>query len=360
MPACLRLCVLVLFAPLSVADTPEAPYPCTAVADATPVCGFSRPPEDLEDLPGLRAVIVSEYGALSGKIPGELSLFDPDTQARRRLFGGSEGAIAAPPARERDTCPGAPGPEFSPHGVHVATIGGRPRLLVVNHGGREAVEIFDVTLGAAPGDVRLAWQDCVPAPDDAWLNDVVNLPGGGLAVTHMVRRGTDEHALLEAERTREITGHVLQWSPARGWEKVPGTEGGLPNGIEVSADGTTLYVNQYFGDRVSAIDRLSGTRLWSVEVPSPDNVTRAPTGELLVASHRAGLEAIVACAAHSERPCGVPYAVVSLDPATGAQRTLLEGAGAPMGAATVALQVGHEILLGSFVGERIVRRPRPD
>ena len=52
------------------------PFPCTAVDGIEPICGFARPPEDLEDLADGR-VLVGEYGAMSGAKPGVLSLFDP-------------------------------------------------------------------------------------------------------------------------------------------------------------------------------------------------------------------------------------------------------------------------------------------
>ena len=351
--------ILIVASASAQAEPPApTPFPCTAVDGIEPICGFARPPEDLEDLADGR-VLVGEYGAMSGTKPGVLSLFDPKTKARQVLFDGTTAVSATPPGRERDACPGAPGPQFSPHGIHLAQVEGRQRLLVVNHGGREAVEIFDVTIDPATRAVALDWRDCVPAPADAWMNDVVNLPDGGFAASHMIKRGAVEEDFVKAEASHEVTGHVLQWHVERGWEKVPGSEGGLPNGVEVSADGTTLYVNQYLGDRVSAIDRLSGTRLWSADVPAPDNITIAPSGELLVASHRAGFEVIVACAHHSEQACGLPYAVVGIDPKTGATREVLTGAGAPMGAATVALQLGDAIYLGSFVGERIVVRAAP-
>jgi len=336
----------------------EAPFACTASNDIEPICGFAGPPEDLEDLPDGR-IIVGEYGAMSGAKPGRLTLLDPATKTRSTLYDGQAAATVAAAARARDVCPGAPGPQFSPHGIHLALVDGKQRLLVVNHGGREAIEIFDVQTDPATKEIAVTWRDCVPAPDYAWINDVVNLPDGGLAATHMVQRGVGAEVFRAAEASRVATGHVLQWQVDTGWEKVPGSEGSLPNGIEASADGRVLYVAQYLGDRVVALDRLSGKQLWAAEVPAPDNVTIAPSGELLVASHREPFEAIEHCAQRHAQACGLTYAIVGLHADTGAQRIVLNGAGAPMGAATVALQVGDALYLGSFVGERIVVRPVP-
>jgi hypothetical protein len=338
------------------AAEPALAVPPCAVADGfEPICGFARPPEDLEVLPGAQALLVSEYGALSGARPGQLSVLDLATRERRLLFaGGTEPAAAA--ASGEQQCPGAPGPEFSPHGIHLAVVGGRQRLLVVNHGAREAIEIFELAGGPAAAEVQISWRGCVPAPAEVWFNDVANLPDGGLVATHMITRGTPEEGLLAAEASRTNTGYVLEWHADGGWHKVIGSDGGLPNGIAVSPDGSMLYIDQYFGDRVIALDRLSGARRWEAEVAAPDNVSIAPSGELLVASHRVGLETIIGCAKHSEIPCGAPYAIVALDPTTGAQKSLFTGEGAPMGGATVAVQVNDVYYLGSFVGERILKR----
>ena len=53
------------------------------------------------------------------------------------------------------------------------------------------------------------------------------------------------------------------------------------------------------------------------------------------------------------------FAIVAVDPDSMKAQTILEHRGAPMGAATVAQQVGDHLYLGSFVGDRIVRAPLP-
>lgn len=352
--------IALLYGPFALAAerSPPVPPPCVAANGFEPKCGFARPPEDLEVLPGARALLVSEYGALSGARPGQLSVFDLDTRERRTLFPvpAADNAVTDQPGVGDTQCPGPPGAEFSPHGIHLATVQGKERVLVVNHGGREAIEIFELANGPSSADVGLIWRGCVIASPAVWFNDVVNLPDGGLVATHMVQRGTHEEALVAAQVAGTDTGYALEWHQDQGWQKVAGSEGGLPNGIEISADGATLYINHYLSARVIALDRAHGTRRWEANVAGPDNSSFAPSGELLVASHQVGLETIFACAEHSEVPCDAPYAVIALDPDTGAQRTLFTGEGAPMGAATVAVQIGNTFYLGSFVGERIVMK----
>ncbi len=325
-----------------------ADHACEPANGFTPLCGFERP-EDLEVVAGGRALLVSEYGALTGARTGRLLLYRPDDGSRRVLWPAA-GTDAGGGAGAAD-CPGPPGAEFSPHGIHHAT--GSDRVAVVNHGGREAVELFAVIDGDDADSFALAWRGCVPAPEGVWMNDVVNLPGGGLAVTHMVAKGTAEEALFESERRRDDIGYVLEWSAAGGWRQLPNTGGGLPNGIEVSADGATLYVNEYFGDRVYAYDRASATRLWSTAVDGPDNSGWSADGRLLVASHHEDLHAVFTCNEAPLTYCPLRYAIVAIDPANGHRVTVVEGGGEPFGAATVAVELGGALYLGSFVGDRM-------
>lgn len=332
---------------------------CRADGAVTPVCLFERP-EDLEPLqePG-GLVLVSEYGALDGTRAGRISLYDVHAGTVAPLYPprAPSGPVPVAPAAGERACPGPPGQAFSPHGIHLGRDGsGRPWLLVVNHGGREAVEIFDVDIDAA--GVKLAWRDCVVAPEATWMNDVVTLPGGGFAVSHMIARHATRDAIHAAEQSRADTGEVRAWFPATGWAPVPGTAGALPNGVAASADGSTLYVNYYFGDTVAAIDRASGARLWETHVDAPDNLSRTAAGELLVAAHDADLAAVEACNTHAGPVCPMPYSILALDPDSGARTNIHAGGGDTFGGATVAVEVGDELLLGSFAGNRLARIAR--
>lgn len=351
---------LLLVLPFACATLPaEATETCHAAGAITPVCLFERP-EDLEPLEGLDGlVLVSEYGALDGSRTGRISLYDVRAGTASTLFPPRAPAapVAAAPAAGEHTCPGPPGQAFSPHGIHLGRdAAGRPWLLVVNHGGRESVEIFDVEADAA--GVTLAWRGCVVAPAATWMNDVVTLPGGGFAVSHMIARHSTTEVIHAAEHSRADSGEVLAWFPATGWAPVPGTAGALPNGVAASADGETLYVNYYFGDIVAAVDRASGQRLWETPVNAPDNLSWTRAGELLVAAHDADLEAVEACNANAQPVCPMPYSILALDPGNGARTVVHAGGGGTFGGATVAVEVGDELLLGSFAGNRLARVAR--
>lgn len=353
-PAFVLLAYGVLALPVAgVADDAD----CSARDGYTPVCGFQRP-EDIEILPG-DTLLVSEYGGLAGAHTGKLSLYVPSAGTRRALYPGPTARDGEPDWGAPD-CPGPPGAELDPHGIHHGPSGGDRRVLVVNHRGREAVELFELVDAADAATTRLVWRGCVPAPPDVWMNDVVGLPGGGFAVSHMVARGTGGEALFAAERARNDIGYVLTWDPQAGWQKLPGSDGALPNGLEISADARVLYVNEYFGDRVVALERASGERLWTTAVDAPDNSSWGADGRLLVASHHADLAAVMACDHEPLTLCTLPFSIVAIDPANGNRVTVAEGggAGAPMGAATVAVEHGGKLWLGSYVGDRMATTTR--
>jgi hypothetical protein len=302
---------------------------------------------------------VSEMGKLDGSTPGALVFFDPASEAIAKAFPrpGSDDAVAkhgwGDPA-----CADPPGAAFSPHGLDLARRpDGALALLVVNHGGREAVELFQVSDTA--GAPAVEWRGCVRAPEGAMLNDVAGLPDGGFVATWF---------LSKAHPTRDSllgligfsTGHVLEWQAGAGWKKVPNSDAALPNGIAVSPDGESLFVDVYLSDEVRKIARRSGELLGSVEVPSPDNLNWTPDGKLLVASHNAPINEVMACGELEKGQCPFHFAIMLLDPEEMRATAVYENAGPPMGAGTSAIRVGDEIIVGTFAGDRLLRAKLPD
>ena len=314
-------------------------------------CGFQRP-EDLEALGN--ALIIGEYGGLDGSMPGRMVRFVPESGERTVLYPNNR-----PVTRTAGDagCPGPPGAAFAPHGIHIPPD--ESVLLAVNHGGREAIEIFAIE--GSDDQTQFNWQGCVPLPDHVWANDVVALPDGAMAVTHMMPKGSNEEAILKAEAEKAPVGNVIEWAPDSGWHDVPGSEGALPNGIEVSADGGTLYVNHYFGDQVVALDRASGKTLWSVPASAPDNSAWTDDGILLVASHDHDLHTVFECNQHPLLPCAAAFKVVAIRASDGAHALIHHATGEEiMGEATVAVPFGGRIWFGSYVGDRIMGVPMPE
>ena len=330
---------------------------CTAASNIEPICTFQNP-EDLAVLPDGRTLVVSQFGSMDGAKSGNLAVFDTLRRSLRVVYP-SDDAPAAKQLREDGwgdvACPGPPDESLAPHGFDLSTrTDGRLQLLVVNHGGREAIEFFEVT--PAGIDTRIAWRGCAVSPDDSYLNDVVAAPEGGLLTTHMMPKSGETMAILRASLLGSDTGHVLEWSPEAGWSKVAGTDAPFPNGIEIAHDGASIYVNVYLASEVRRIDRKTGELLAYVEVAQPDNITWSSDGQvLLVASHTGGMRENMTCMDIDEGSCGMPFEIVAIDPNSLARKTLVAHAGPPMGGATVAVQVGTDLWLGTFAGDRVAR-----
>jgi hypothetical protein len=343
---------LVLALGLVACGTVEPITSCDPIGAATPLCGFQNP-EDLALLPGGREVIVSEYGD-AGARAGRISLLDLESNRRETLFAGGEGT--APGPWGAPDCVGPPGPEFSPHGIHLSRrADGSLQLLVVQHGGRESVEMLEVE---RIGETwRADWRGCAISPDGSF-NDVVALPEGGFLVTRIGPRGRVRMMLGFAKVALfgGDTGWAYAWSREAGFSEVPGTRAAAPNGIELSADGEKIFLNATLGSEVLRIDRRTGAVEARAAVPHPDNSTWRSDGRLLVASLRGEMREVMACGGVERGSCPTPFAIVALDPNTMETEILYEGGpGTPSGAGTVGLDVDGALLIGTFGGDRIVR-----
>ncbi len=331
---------------------PMADAECEPKANARPICTFTNP-EDMVPLPGNQAILIGEYGQ-SAEDEGGLVVFALDSEERRTVYRGGEATAVAEAGWGDPTCRTGPTRAFNSHGIDlVRRDDGRLLLLVVQHGSREAVEFFEVQGRGI--DWRISWRGCVLAPDDASLNEVAGLPNGGFYTTKMDSlSGALE---FEGGMPSEPTGHAFAWSPNRGYRKIEGTDAVMPNGIVTSADGRLIYMNASGENSIRKVEVASGRELGRAPVMTPDNVTWSPDGRLLVASLSLQDPAdFVACEALKQGSCPIPFKIVAVDPET--MTTLgpvYESNGVPMGAGTVGLQVGQELFVGSFKGDRILR-----
>lgn len=335
---------------------------CVAQGGARPICAFQSP-EDIVALPGDEALLVSGYGAMGAdgvvRKPGGLVLFPLADETPRTLYSGGTDADVAEAGWGDPSCPAPPKEKFNAHGIDlVRRSDGRLALLVVQHFGREAVEFFEVT--GAGTDWQLAWKGCVLAPEDASLNEVVGLPNGDFYTTKMASiSGASD--FTESIPT-EPTGHAFAWSAAGGYRKIEGTDGIMPNGLAASPDGKTLYLNVTMQNEVRKIDVATGQVLATAAVKMPDNVTWAPDGKRLLVASLHGFETtnFAVCVDVPQGACPIPFAIQAVDAETMTPLgPVYESTGAPMGGGTVGLQVGSELFIGSFTGDRILRVALP-
>ena len=326
---------------------------CEAIGDINPVCGMQTP-EDIAALNDGRHLLLAHFGGMHDGT-GSLSLFDTSTERVTPLFPPSNGVVVSDGADWGETnCAPPPLETFSPHGTHLHQLAdGRWRYLVVNHGGRETVEMFEL-LGSG-ADSQLAWRGCVPAGPETFMNDVVGLSTGDLIYTRMFHNAGTLEQLLSA--VGKNTGDVWRWSQQSGLRVLPGTEANQPNGIEIAADERHVFVNMYFTGELWKVDVDTGEVVATAPVASGDNSAWGSDGRLWVTTHTDSIPNLLSCFKTQAEPCGAGFEIIAVDPETMAFESVFSHRGAPMGAATVAVPQAGRVYMGSFVGDRLISVP---
>ena len=323
---------------------------CSATDGVRPYCEFQNP----EDLAALSRrggngdwLIVSQMVAAPSEAGGNLLAFYPGDGRREVLFPVADAATGEVSIGD-PACPGPPDASaFAPHGIDV-TRDGR-HLLVVNHGGREAVEWFEIGRGPS-----LTWAGCVELPEDTLANDVAAGPDGTFVVTKMLEPGA--LGIVSLLLGRE-TGHVWQYAPGEALAVVPASEGVTPNGVAWASDGT-VWVAEWAARRIVRLS-ADGQRDEIAVDFMPDNLSWARDGRLIAAGQRADSTAVIGCAEVAEGSCGVGSVVVAIDTDDLAVETLFEEDPAVrVGAASAALEWDGALWVGTFAGDRIVRVDR--
>lgn len=319
----------------------------TVRPDITIIDGF-RAPEDIDILVDADALIISGY-TVSGN--GDLRVFHPES--------GKIDVVYEPSIEDFDSgemlawgAPNCPGPPlgFAPHGIHVSQNGaGTYTLLAVNHTSREAVEWFEIE--PAEDTFTAKWRGCVLVDEPYWINDVAALPDGGFVASHMMPRELASEAFKRQPNDGIKSGYVIEWQKDRGWTKVPGTEGALPNGVQVSHDGSVVYSNHYLGNQIIAVERASGKLVWAAAVDgAPDNLSLAANGSLLAVTHLESIATIGDCLARPDDVCAVGFVVYQVNATDGKVSEIFRGGNAYFGGATVAVELGDRIYLGTPTG----------
>ncbi len=332
----LLLCLLLAAAPVAASES--QPLRKLAVVNA----------EDLARLPGTPWVIASSYvgGALK---QGMLSAIDRDSGAVHQLYPPTSKQATAATA-PRATVAGCELPlaaeQFAPHGIALQRIDGRDLLFVVNHGGRESIELFEVV-----NDQRLAlaWRGCIPYPKGAMGNAVAATPDYRLYATNMGA------AIDGTPRAQRWMGDVLTWSPAAGWRTLPHSDIYAPNGLLVSDDGGELFVASWAAGEVIKLTQSDGDAPPTRQVLKlpflPDNLRWGGDGEIVAAGLDASAQDVVHCMM-TDGPCdiSIPTGVASIgadafDLKCTRKLALQQG--------TVAIPVGETLWIGPVRGDSI-------
>jgi hypothetical protein len=346
----IRLTVLTVFGLLAFGA--QAQSSCAPTGDVTYVCG-PKNPEDLVLVPGTQWIVSSGMAEGAGfyLVDSKAGSFSPLAFTARHdtLFA----SCATPPTAQT----------LNTHGLSIrATGANRARLYVVGHGGREAIEVFDVD--ASGTQPTLTWRGCVLMPDGLAANSVASFADGSIVATVLFMPGT---TFADAIVARKPTGAVFEWAPGKpGFELVRGTELPANNGIETSADGREIYVASSGLQTIVAFSHSNPARQLRTTRPlgfTPDNVHLAPDGRLVTAGMANDVPECGGApgAEHDIEKlsrCPRPSIAVAIDPVT-MQDTVIATttANASFSNATMALPIDGEAWIGTFSGDRIARAP---
>lgn len=328
---------------------PAAPRSCEPEGQLRYICGLQNA-EDLLDVGSTGMILAS--GMSRGNVTGHLYLIDPsDESVRELMFGGYFSA-------EQDAAafPGCPGlinlGNFSIHGLSLREYeAGRFDLYVTSHGAREAIEIFDLDMSGE--DPALTWRGCVVLPDNTFANSVAILADGGFVTTKMM----DPSEGFTPINNGEISGLVYEWHPGGEVEAVPGTELSGANGIVLTDDERYMWVAAMGTREIVRFDRstMPPTKAAVPVDVVPDNVRLgASPGRLLTAGGN-----YVAPERCQGADCATGWSVVEIDTVNMAayrvggfpENTAIQGV-------STALQVGGDLWVGTFNGDRVAYFPR--
>ena len=316
---------------------------CDALGNVQFLCGFVGP-EDLVAVPGGQWVIASGDAA-----PGAITLISVKEKTTSPLYP-SASLRQRLDAKTYDSCPGPPDTadkaKFLTHGLAIRPgNNGVHTLYAVHHGGRESIEVFEVDARAKTPSVT--WVGCAVAPDPIGLNSVVGLPEGGFIATNFLPRGGDANARTKM-MAGENNGELWEWHTGKGWNKVPGSDAAGANGVEISKDGKTLYVASWGSQSFFRLSRGQTPPKRDV-IPlgfRVDNIRWAPDGSIF-AGGQGGMA-----------PGPQTTNIVKVDPKTLKVQEVIRHPNSPeFGSGTVAVQIGKEIWVGSFRGDRIAIFP---
>jgi sugar lactone lactonase YvrE len=313
---------------------------CTPSGNIQYVCG-QEAPEDLVLIPGTEWVLASSYGGNGG--------------IRLISVRDKTSTVAYPSATAKDRfdrktydmCPGPPEEadkaKFTTHGLALHAGRNSTTLYAVHHGKRESIEVFDVDSRAKPP--VLTWVGCAVAADPIGLNSVIGLPDGGFIATNFLERGANANTSRTKMMAGESNGELWEWHTGKGWTKVPGSEAAGANGIEISKDGKWLYVAAWGSQ---SFFRLSRGQIPVKRDVIPlgfrvDNIRFAPDGSIYAAGQ-------------GQQTSNV----VRIDPNTLKITELInQPNNQQFASGTVAVQIGKELWVGSFRGDRIAIFPAP-
>lgn len=308
--------------------------------------------EDLALIPGTPWVVASSDKTPGKPKPGNLYAID----SRTNIAHSVDAKIAPHSTAGEPSCRPVDLHHLAMSGLGMRTLAdGTHQLMAVNRGERMSIEFFDIDLSAVTP--AFTWAGCLIMPDKAFPNAVVPIQDGGLAVT--ISFETDNTHLIQQLEGKQNTGYLLEWRPSRGFQRVPGSELPLDNGVKIDPSGDYYYLAGWGSETLLRLPTSKGlgSALRVNLGLKPDNLSWSDTGTLIVAGQTQSATTIFQCVASDSDICRTPFKVIEIDPETlTTVRTLVDGQKMDTySAATTGLQVGKELWVSAFRNNKIAR-----
>jgi arylesterase/paraoxonase len=240
--------------------------------------------------------------------------------------------------------------DFHAHGISFLSDGQGPDLLyVVNHpsNAEHTIEVFEIDDSGA----RLV--QTIRDPHLISPNDVIAVSRTELYFTndHGVPRGPKQLTDDLLRRARAEIVHVKN-----GTFSVLADDLAYANGINVSADGSELYLSEASGRRLRIYARTPSTGAIqlkrTIELDQgPDNIELGPDGSVYVAGH----PKLMTFLRHAKNPSVLaPSEVVRIHPKTFEVERLYLDLGSQLSASTVAAPFDDHVLVGAVFGDHFL------
>jgi len=250
---------------------------------------------------------------------------------------------------------------FRPHGLYFWNgEDGDKRLFVVNHKTDdqghidEVIEIFQIGEGGV-----LTHLESISFPEMTNPNDVVAVGPRQFYVTNYLRHHAGENKIYAELFLPLAYSSVVYFDGEKGKLVADGLTGA--NGINISPDKKTLYVNEWTKRKVSIFHRNPDNTLEKKdEVSLPflaDNVHVEENGNLWFAGQPNLFELFNVFLGKSD-VCG--SAAVKMDAKTKKQETVFASLEGELNASSVASIAGNKLLIGTVLDRHIMICPKPN
>lgn len=244
--------------------------------------------------------------------------------------------------------------DFQPHGISLwKGPDGAKRLFAINHAtsGVDKMEIFDV--GA---DGALVHVKTIDFPAASSPNDVLAVGPEAFYISN--DRGFKSGVMSTLEAYLALPFSSVLYFDGSNWSKpVEGLR--FANGINMSADGKSVYVSEFLGRRIGVYARDAKTGALApvkyVKVNfGPDNIEISQDGGLWIAGH----DKVFAFLKHARDPKAVsPSRVIRLNAQTGVYSNLFVDNAGALNASSVGAVWDKTLIVGAVFDGHVMVCP---